>query len=129
MAWDTATINRRINLRVKAMFAPESVPTDLAQEICPRGESLPEEVRRLEAGGVLGPQARQALGYKQVLEHISGLLTLDEAFEKTKILTRRFAKSQRTWLRRFRGVSWLEASERPFEALLAEAEVVVTSHN
>ena len=129
LSWPTDVINRRINLRVKAMFAPESVSPELACEICPNGESLPDEVRRLESAGLLGPQARQALGYKQVLEHVAGESTLDKAFEKTKILTRRFAKSQRTWLRRFGGVFWLEAGEKPHSALLSEAGAIVTSNN
>jgi tRNA dimethylallyltransferase len=66
---------------------------------------------------MLGPQAREALGYKQVLEHLRGQGTLEEAFEKTKILTRRFAKTQRTWLKRYRGVLWLAAAEMTPEAL------------
>jgi len=127
LAWPTDKINQRINLRVKAMFDPESVPPDLAAEVCPNGQSLPDEVQDLESAGLLGPQARQALGYKQVLEHLSGVWTLDKAFEKTKILTRRFAKSQRTWLRRFEQVSWLDAGRRPLTELLAEAVIVVKS--
>lgn len=108
--WPTEAINPRINLRVKAMFFPDKVDAALAAEVTPRGESLVDEVRRLEAAGLLGPQARMALGYQQVLDHLAGRCTLDEAFEKTKILTRRFAKSQRTWLKRFSGVKWLDAS-------------------
>ena len=128
LAWDTDTINRRINLRVKAMFQPESVEPALAAEVCPHGESLPDEVRRLESARLLGPQARQALGYQQVLEHLAGDLTLPEAFEKTKILTRRFAKSQRTWLRRFRHVHWLEPAQTPPAALRDACVSVVMSH-
>ena len=109
------------------MFAPESVPPDLAAEVCPNGQSLPDEVRHLESAGLLGRQARQALGYKQVLEHLAGAWTLDKALEKTKILTRRFAKSQRTWLRRFERVTWLEASRKPLAGLLAEAAIAVKS--
>ena len=127
LTWPTDQINQRINLRVKAMFAPESVPPDLAAEVCPNGQSLPDEVRHLESAGLLGRQARQALGYKQVLEHLAGAWTLDKALEKTKILTRRFAKSQRTWLRRFEGVAWLDAGSKPHGGLLAEAAMAVKS--
>jgi tRNA dimethylallyltransferase len=101
--WPVEAIHRRINARVKQMFFPAACGST--------SESLPDEVRRLEAAGLLGPQARQALGYKQVCEHLAGGLTLDGAFEKTKILTRRFAKSQRTWLKRYRGVAWLAPAE------------------
>jgi len=100
--WPVEAINPRINARVKEMFFLTASGA--------AAESLPDETRRLESAGLLGPQAREALGYKQVLAHLSGEMTLDEAFEKTKVLTRRFAKTQRTWLKRFRGVHWLEAS-------------------
>jgi tRNA dimethylallyltransferase len=97
------------------MFHPDKEP-ELAAAVCLGGESLPEEVARLRAEGALGhgaaPQASQALGYKQVLAVLDGsdpkLRTMDDAFERTKILTRRFAKQQRTWMRRFGGVTWLD---------------------
>ena len=83
LIWEVEAINRRINTRVKDMM----------------DQGLLEEVRVLQ--GALGMQAREALGYKQLLAHISGECTLDEAVEQIKILTRRFAKQQRNWLRRF----------------------------
>ena len=117
LTWPVDAINARINLRVKAMFHPEKVDPDLAAEVCPNGESLPEEVERLVAAGLLVPgfQACEALGYKQVLAAFHAqrrpglddfrgdrlIHTLNDAFERTKILTRRFAKQQRTWLKRF----------------------------
>ena len=104
----------------KAMFYPEKAAqtTSNAQGPGPRQEgerpteSLPEEAKRLQEQGLLGPQAREALGYKQVLESFEGQYSLDEAFEKTKILTRRFAKNQRTWLRRFRSVTWISMADQ-----------------
>ena len=111
--WPVVAINQRINARVKQMFYPGAGKAQI--------ESLPDEVRRLEAAGLLGPQACHALGYKQVLEHLHGTLTLDEAFEKTKVLTRRFAKGQRHWLRRYRGVAWLKAADLGDRALTAAA--------
>ncbi len=108
-------INPRINRRVKAMFYPHKVEPELAAQVCFNGESLPQEVDRLLADNILTPaavQAREALGYKQVLACREAsddrLRTLDDAYERTKILTRRFAKQQRTWLKRFTGVHWLE---------------------
>ncbi|KAA0214024.1 MAG: tRNA (adenosine(37)-N6)-dimethylallyltransferase MiaA [Leptolyngbya sp. PLA3] len=82
LLWPTELINRRINQRVGAM----------------RERGLVEEVRRLSPR--LGSQAREALGYKQVLEALAGRMSPDDAFEQIKIETRRFAKNQRTWLRR-----------------------------
>jgi len=122
MHWPVEAINPRINLRVKAMFYPESVDPSLAAAACPNGESLPAETQRLHQANLFGEQASQALGYKQVLEHLDGGSgepgeepgepgepTLEDAFERTKVLTRRFAKQQRTWLRRFQRINWLPA--------------------
>jgi tRNA dimethylallyltransferase len=108
MHWPVEAINPRINLRVKAMFFPDQVDPALAAA-CPNGESLPAETQRLRQTNLLGEQASQALGYKQVIEHLNGGITLDESFERTKVLTRRFAKQQRTWLRRFQRINWLPA--------------------
>jgi tRNA dimethylallyltransferase len=89
--------NRRINTRVKQMI----------------DAGLVDETRGLLETG-LGVQAREALGYKQVIEHLEGGRTLEEAIEQIKIRTRRFAKQQRTWLRRFTAVErsvWYPADE------------------
>jgi tRNA dimethylallyltransferase len=109
--WPAEAINRRINARVKVMF-----------------ETLPAEVRDLESRSLLGLQAREALGYKQLLDHFAGRCTLDEAFERTKILTRRFAKAQRTWLKRFRGVHWLPAAKLDETALADAAAEQIVRH-
>ncbi|QDU72486.1 tRNA (adenosine(37)-N6)-dimethylallyltransferase MiaA [Mucisphaera calidilacus] len=110
LSWPTDAINARINLRVKAMFYPHKFDELIAREVCIGGRSLPEETADLEARGLLGMQAREALGTKQVLEHLAdpSRFTLDDAYEKTKVHTRRFGKQQRTWMRRFRGVRWIE---------------------
>ncbi len=124
LAWPTQAINRRINQRVKAMFYPDQVSQEIRDQLGTSpgtSHSLLQEVQWLQAEGLLGPQASQALGYKQVLDHLLGRCTLDEAFEKTKVLTRRFAKSQRTWLRRFRPVKWLAAADRTGAELIDEA--------
>ncbi|MEM0914969.1 MAG: tRNA (adenosine(37)-N6)-dimethylallyltransferase MiaA [Planctomycetota bacterium] len=116
LAWGTDAINHRINKRVRAMFFPDKEP-DLAPDVVPAGESLPDEVARLDAAGLLGTQAREALGYKQVLAYLHRdepaladptIKTLDDAFKRTKVLTRRFGKQQRTWMKRYLGVRWIE---------------------
>ncbi len=108
LEYSVATINARINARVKAMF-----------EV-----GLVEEVRRVQGSGGLGRQASEALGYRQVLDHLSGRLSLDEATEQIKIATRQLAKQQRTWLKRFRrlaGSAWVEADDLSPQALVNEA--------
>jgi tRNA dimethylallyltransferase len=90
LEWPAEAINRRINARVRAMAEA----------------GLVDEARRLWEAGRLGPTAKEALGYKQLAEHFAGVGTLDEAVERIKIETRRFAKNQRTWLRRLRAIPW-----------------------
>lgn len=135
LRWEPEDVNPRINLRVKAMFKPGSVEPALASAVCIGGESLPDEVRRLDANNLLGPQAREALGYKQTLAvlapekypHLADprLASLDDAMERTKVLTRRFAKQQRTWLKRFRDVQWVTM---PSESPVAEALQLLAPH-
>jgi tRNA dimethylallyltransferase len=82
--WPAELINPRINARVRQMME--------------RG--LLDEVRALHQEDALSEQSREALGYKQLIDHLEGRATLEEAVERIKIETRRFAKSQRTWIRR-----------------------------
>ena len=86
LTWPVKTINKRINSRVRDMF-------DMG---------FLDEVLKIQ--NQLGTQASEALGYKQLLTHLKGECTLDEAKERIKILTRRYAKQQRTWLRRFQAI-------------------------
>lgn len=51
---------------------------------------------------------RQAVGYAEIIAHLSGELSLAEAVERIKINTRQFAKSQRTWLKRFDTIDWVD---------------------
>lgn len=102
LVWPAELINPRINARVRAMMAG----------------GLEAEAGALWMAGRLGPQAREALGYKQLVEHFEGRCTLEEAVERIKIETRRFAKNQRTWLKRLRatpGSVWIDAAEMPPE--------------
>lgn len=107
-------INPRINARVRQMI----------------DDGLVDEVRSLHEAGSLGLQAREALGYKQILDHLEGRCSLDEAIEQIKIRTRRYAKQQRTWLRRFRlhpHSKWLQAGSATPEQLLEQAKAAVSS--
>lgn len=84
LMWETPELNRRINARVKQMMQAGFL----------------DEVRTLVEADALGEQARDALGYKQLAAHLRGECSLEDAVERIKIDTRRFAKNQRTWLRR-----------------------------
>lgn len=103
--WDRDTLNRRINARVKAMIAAGWV----------------DEVRRLLDGHApLSHTAAEATGYRELIDHLAGKTTLDEAVEQIKIATRQLARRQMKWFRRFREVKWVPG-DRPPEAVAADA--------
>jgi tRNA dimethylallyltransferase len=58
----------------------------------------------------LGPTASQALGYKELLAHVRGDCTLEEAIEEALRRTRRFARRQQRWFGRDPRVHWIDAS-------------------
>ena len=79
------------------------------------------EVKALVYRGLRdGKTASRALGYQQMLRHLDGELTLEQARDETVKATRRFARRQESWFRRDPRVHWLDASQLA-EPLLAEA--------
>ena len=56
----------------------------------------------------LSKQARNAIGYAEIIEHLAGRASLEEAIELIKKNTRRLAKNQRTWFKTFKNVHWLD---------------------
>jgi tRNA dimethylallyltransferase len=95
-----ADLHARINIRVDEMFR--------------RG--LVDETRELLKHGLEQNQtAMQAIGYRQVVEHLRGERSLAETIELVKIKTRQFAKRQLTWFRRQLDPEWIEL--KPDESL------------
>ncbi|MDE1037644.1 MAG: tRNA (adenosine(37)-N6)-dimethylallyltransferase MiaA [Phycisphaerales bacterium] len=106
LSWPVKTINRRINSRVRTMF----------------DQGLLNEVEGLKDS--LGKQASEALGYKQLLAYFEGKSTLEEAQERIKILTRRYAKQQRTWLKRFKilpSANFIDMDEKGIQYAVEQA--------
>ncbi|HEY3931348.1 MAG TPA: tRNA (adenosine(37)-N6)-dimethylallyltransferase MiaA [Verrucomicrobiae bacterium] len=86
-------LHARINARVDTMFA--------------RG--LVNETRGLLQRGLeQNKTAMQAIGYRQVVEHLRGERPLAETIELVKSRTRQFAKRQLTWFRRQLDPEWIE---------------------
>ena len=54
------------------------------------------------------PTSMQAIGYKEVVEYLTGSITKDEAIEKIKQESRRYAKRQITWFKRIENIIWLD---------------------
>lgn len=68
---------------------------------------LLEEVRELRPQG-LGVTAARAIGYAQAIEQLDGTLTEAEAIEQTAALTRRYARRQVGWFKRYDQCHWLQ---------------------
>jgi tRNA dimethylallyltransferase len=59
-----------------------------------------DEVRRLHAAGFAGTRPLDGLGYRQLGQHLAGVLSLPEAVAETKRVTVAYARRQRTWFRK-----------------------------
>lgn len=71
---------------------------------------LVDEVERLRAEGLeRGVTAGRAIGYAQALARLRGELTRDEAIAQTQALTRRYARRQVSWFRRYAGAREVDA--------------------
>ncbi|UCG38172.1 MAG: tRNA (adenosine(37)-N6)-dimethylallyltransferase MiaA [bacterium] len=72
-----------------------------------------QEVRRLkEKGYSRDLTAMKGLGYRELMAHLEGETTLEEAVQLIKRNTRRYAKRQITWFRGEEGVMWLDYRSR-----------------
>jgi tRNA dimethylallyltransferase len=88
-------LNARIDARLGAM--PEA--------------GFVAEVEKLRASPQgLSRTAAQAIGYQEVLAHLAGECTLDEALTLAATRTRQFARRQRMWFRRDPRISWIAAA-------------------
>jgi tRNA dimethylallyltransferase len=73
---------------------------------------LVEEVAALlDRGYDEGCPAMQGLGYKELVPHLRGVYSLEEAVEMIRGNTRRFAKRQFTWFRPDRRIIWLDVGK------------------
>ncbi|MGK3947907.1 tRNA (adenosine(37)-N6)-dimethylallyltransferase MiaA [Microbacterium sp. K2] len=71
---------------------------------------LVDEVRELRRQGLEdGVTAQRAIGYTQALAQIDGRLTQAEAIAETQALTRRYARRQVSWFKRYPGLTWHES--------------------
>lgn len=94
--WDRDALNRRINTRVKEMLA---------------AGWLDETQRLLETYGSLSHTAAEATGYCELIDHLDGKVSLDDATEQIKIGTRQLARRQMKWFRRWTQVKWLSGDQ------------------
>lgn len=92
----------RINLRVDEM-----IKVGLENEV----------TTILECGFKKTVQALKTVGYQEMISYFEGTFDKDTMIEKIKINTRRYAKRQLTWFRRWDFVHWLDATSLNVEQL------------
>ena len=102
---DRQDLVRRIHERVDRMFQA----------------GLVQETRELLKQGLHGNRtALQAIGYRQVVEHLDGSPSLRETVERVQTKTRQFAKRQMTWMQGQLDLAWLEVGTNESPAQTAE---------
>lgn len=104
---DRQVLYERINRRVDIMVE----------------QGLLDEVRRLlDRGYPRDLQSMQAIGYKEIVDHLEGRLTYEEAVEAVKQGSRRYAKRQLSWWRRETQIKWFDVMQTTSEHRLQEIE-------
>ncbi len=105
--------SKRINARVKKMIDSGFV----------------DEVERLLAEPKpLSEQARCAIGYAEIIDHLAGKIALDDAIELIKKNTRKLAKQQRTWFKTFKNVCWFDlAPDETADSILTRAQRILNN--
>ena len=104
LQWPRDVLTARIAERVYRMMAAGL----LAEVEGLLGEPLP-----------LSRSARQALGYKELIEHLAGGVSLDEAVASVILRTRQFAVRQERWFRRDPRIRWVQIEHDPVAEVLA----------
>lgn len=92
LTMDRDCLYERINKRVECMME----------------QGLLEEVNSLYQAGLRDCGAIQAIGYKELYEYLDGKIELDDAVERLKQNSRRYAKRQFTWFRNKMDVKWFD---------------------
>jgi tRNA dimethylallyltransferase len=105
-----ADLQQRIDARVDAMF---------------RRGWVAETEALLKCGLAQNQTAMQALGYRQIVEHLRGERSLPETIALVKLRTRQFAKRQMTWFRRQLRLTWIALE--PHASAEAAVQFLVTS--
>ena len=97
LRWDRDVLTERIGGRVHRMM----------------DDGLLAEVQQIVAARGFSKTAAQALGYKELLAHLDGTVSLDEAVEQIIVRTRQFAVRQLRWFRRDPRVRWVDIEHDP----------------
>ncbi len=101
LRWPRPVITERVASRVHAMI----------------GAGLIDEVSGLYESG-MSRSAGQALGYKQIVDHLEGRVGKDEAIDTIITRTRQFAVRQDRWFRRDPRVRWIDVEQDPISEVV-----------
>jgi tRNA dimethylallyltransferase len=105
LRWSRPALATRIASRVHAMIAA----------------GLLAEVESLTAEPV-SRTARQALGYKELFDHLGGACTLEAAIDMIIVRTRQFSVRQERWFRRDPRIRWIDIDDDPVGTALPVLE-------
>ena len=108
LRWDRERLDDRITARYRCQMADGFLDEVAALSVRPMSRT-----------------ASQALGYKELLRHVQGETTLDEALDLAVVRTRRFARRQERWFRRDPRIHWLDAPVAPADVLSAWTRAAV----
>ena len=109
------------NLSVFATHWPRKMLHQRIEKRCEQmlRDGLIEETKQLlESGFSPELQALQTVGYRQAIEYLDGEISREQMEKDFKTATRRYAKRQITWLRRWPFLIWLNCSENSHSDLL-----------
>ena len=93
LSMDREKLYEKINRRVDLMI----------------GKGLVEEVKNIVSKYDSMPTAMQGIGYKEVVSYLENRITKDEMIEQIKQETRKYAKRQITWFKRYESAVWLDS--------------------
>jgi len=103
--WDRKNLYENINKRVDWMIE----------------NGLIDEVKRiLDKGYSKNLNSLNTVGYKEIIQHLDGEISLERAIELIKRNTRRYAKRQMTWFRKDKRIHWFDVNGNTDLNLIAE---------
>jgi tRNA dimethylallyltransferase len=111
LRWPRDVLARRIEQRVHQMMAAGLVAEVAALLARPQG---------------LSRTARQALGYKELIEHLDGQVSLDRAVATIILRTRQFAVRQERWFRRDPRIQWVDIHDDPVAEVVPVVREAIT---
>ena len=111
LRWSRALLTERVAARVHRMM----------------DAGLLDEVRALlERPGGPSRTALQALGYKELVGHLRGNVSLDDAVAEIILRTRQFAVRQERWFRRDPRIRWVDIDHDPVTDVLPVVQEYLT---